>query len=692
MTPVSFAELDWDKQGQPFAAAFGDVYFAREQGLAETEHVFIESNDLRARWRALPPGAAPASRFTIAETGFGTGLNFLATVHHWRQCAPKDAQLHYVSIEKYPMTPADLKRALTLWPSLDALAAPLLKQYNPARMGFYRLHTHPGVTLTLVLDEAVAGLDALAAYTGSVLSEQTPQWGPYAHPVMGVNAWFLDGFAPAKNPGMWTEALFKGVARLSAQGATFATFTAAGEVRRGLSEAGFEVKKIKGFGRKRDMLRGQLPPSGLEAQPPDLHPPPTRSASGPRARPQCPSWHLQHALSPPPETIAIVGAGLAGAHTANRLANKGVKVTVIDAAGVASGASGNAQGALYAKLSAQQGPLGEFNLLAYEYAESFYSDRGHFEHQGQACGLLQLAENAEQEAQLRTIAASHSHIVRAVSAEQASDIAGIRLQQAGLHFPKGGWLRPTELCAALLRHPNITLITNTPIARCESSPEGWQLLDRHGRAIARARGLVLCCAQAVEGFEQCRGLPLKPIRGQVDTLAASAHSSKLRAVLCASGYIAPADVASHCVGATYALDNRDSTPCARDTEANLASLGRISAELGELDADTAMARVSFRCASADYLPVIGPVPERAPMRERFAKFRQNFKAVIDAPGLYHPGLFVNVGHGSRGLVYTPIAAEILVAMMLNEPLPVSRSLALQLHSARFLIRDLKRNR
>lgn len=692
MTPVSFAKLDWDEQGQPFAAAFGDVYFAREQGLAETEHVFIESNDLRARWRALPPHTTPASRFTIAETGFGTALNFLTAVHHWRQCAPKGAQLHYVSIEKYPLTPPDLKRALTLWPSLDALAAPLLRQYNPTRIGFYRLHTHPGVTLTLIVDEAAAGLDALAAYTGSGLAEQTPQWGSFTHPTIGVNAWFLDGFAPAKNPDMWTEALFNGVARLSAPGATFATFTAAGEVRRGLNEAGFEVQKTKGFGRKRDMLCGRLALSGLKAPPNNSRPTAPRPTNGHRAAPQCPSWHLQQAHLPPPETIAIVGAGLAGAHTANRLANKGVKVTVIDAGGVASGASGNAQGALYAKLSAQQGPLGEFNLLAYEYAEAFYSDRGHFEHHGQACGLLQLAETAEQEAQLRAIGASHSRIVRAVSAEEASDIAGIRLQQAGLHFPKGGWLRPAELCAALLRHPNITLITNTPVARCERNTQGWQVVDRQGLVIVRASGLVLCCAQAVEGFEQCQGLPLKAIRGQVDKLATSAHSRKLRSVLCASGYIAPADAASHCIGATYALDSRDPSPCARDTEANLAGLGHISAELGELDADTTVARVSFRCASADYLPVIGPVAARAPMRERFAKFRQNFKAAIDAPGLYHPGLFVNVGHGSRGLAYTPIAAEILVAMMLNEPLPVSRSLALQLHSARFLIRELKRNR
>jgi tRNA 5-methylaminomethyl-2-thiouridine biosynthesis bifunctional protein len=223
-----YAKLDWTADGHPVNADHGDVYFSRADGLAETTHVFLSGNALPARWLAAPPAT-----FTIAETGFGTGLNFLVAWQAWQQACPTNGRLMFKSVEKHPLTATDLGKALGLWPTLRPLAARLLAVY-PQLLS----------TGTAVLDTVTLTVDFADAATA------LPHWHT------PVDAWFLDGFAPAKNPDMWTEALFGHMARLTPAGGTFATFTAAGHVRRGLHAAGFDVRKTKGYGYKRDMLVG----------------------------------------------------------------------------------------------------------------------------------------------------------------------------------------------------------------------------------------------------------------------------------------------------------------------------------------------------------------------------------------------------------------------------------------------------
>ncbi len=223
--------LDW-RDGQPYSRIFGDIYFSRSSGIEEARHVFLRNNCLAKRWQAL----APKGLFTVAETGFGTGLNFLCAWQLWRETAPETARLQFVSTEKYPLSCADLGRALAMWPELSALTRLLLTQYALPSSGMQQLLFNDGrVTLTLLLGDACETLSQLHAE---------------------IDAWFLDGFAPAKNPDMWQPELFDTMSRLSAHGATFATYTCAGMVRRGLISAGFEVEKVPGFGTKREMLRG----------------------------------------------------------------------------------------------------------------------------------------------------------------------------------------------------------------------------------------------------------------------------------------------------------------------------------------------------------------------------------------------------------------------------------------------------
>lgn len=226
---ITPAAVTWEENGTPVSATYGDVYFSRESGLAETQHVFLQGN-------RLPERFADAEHFTIAETGFGTGLNFLCACRLFESVAKPDTHLHFISIEKHPLLPKDLKRALDHFPELYSYAEKLLQSYPPAIPGLHRIHLSERVHLTLAYGDSFDLFPLLEAK---------------------VDAWFLDGFAPAKNPDMWQEVVFAHLARLSHPGTTAATFTVAGAVQRGLKEAGFSVQKIKGFGRKREMLAAE---------------------------------------------------------------------------------------------------------------------------------------------------------------------------------------------------------------------------------------------------------------------------------------------------------------------------------------------------------------------------------------------------------------------------------------------------
>lgn len=233
--PRPEAKIFW-KEGQPYSAQYEDVYFSTDSGIDETEYVFIRHNQLEQRFRALEQ-----RQFTIVETGFGTGLNFLCAWALWDKTAPKHARLNFVSTELHPLSEVDLKDALKLWPSLEDYAQQLITQYQNVVTGMHQFtFSHGRVNLTLLIGDAGETLPALYA---------------------SADAWFLDGFSPAKNPQMWQPSLFSAMAKISHDGTTFATFTSAGVVRRGLEAAGFQVNKTAGFGKKREMLFGHLTPA-----------------------------------------------------------------------------------------------------------------------------------------------------------------------------------------------------------------------------------------------------------------------------------------------------------------------------------------------------------------------------------------------------------------------------------------------
>jgi tRNA 5-methylaminomethyl-2-thiouridine biosynthesis bifunctional protein len=659
MKPVlPHAQLDWDDQGRPYSRVFDDVYFSDQSGLDETRYVFIEQNRLAERFAALPEGG----RLVIGETGFGTGLNFLCAWQVFEQHAAAGARLHFVSVEKYPLSPADLQRALALWPELKVFADQLLEQYVAIHQGFQRLTLdHGRVTLTLLIGDAL---------------EQLPQLDAR------IDAWFLDGFAPAKNPDMWTAELFAELARLAAPGASISTFTSTGWVRRLLNAAGFKMKRTPGIGHKWEILRGEFLGWPQETPTPALDKP----------------WFARPAPLTGERRALVIGAGLAGCASAASLAARGWQVTVLERHDdIAREASGNPQGVLYLKLSAHGTALSQMIVSGFGYTRRLleHLQRGR---DWDDCGVLQLAFNAkEAERQAQLAAAFPADLLHLLDQPEAQAVAGIGLAQGGLFYPEGGWVHPPALCQWQAAHPQIQLLTHHDALELRKVEGRWQAWDGE-RLLADAPVVVLAGAAEIRRFPESAELPLKRIRGQITRLAQTPQSQALSTVVCAEGYVAPARLGEHTLGASFDFKSDDLTPTTAEHLGNLAMLEEISLDLVErLQADklapeSLQGRAAFRCTSPDYLPIVGPLADTQAFTQAYAALGKDARQVPDVECPWLDGLYINSGHGSRGLITAPLSGELLAAWLDNEPLPLPRSVAEACHPNRFALRRLIRGK
>jgi len=657
MTPITHAQLDWDDQGRPHSRVFDDVYFSDQSGLEETRYVFLEQNRLQARFAALPVNG----RLVIGETGFGTGLNFLCAWQLFEQHAVAGARLHFVSVEKYPLSHADLQRALALWPELAPFAEQLLAHYIAIHPGFQRLVLDNGrVTLTLLIGDAL---------------EQLPQLDAQ------VDAWFLDGFAPAKNPEMWTAELFAELARLAAPGSTISTFTSTGWVRRLINAAGFKMKRTPGIGHKWEILRGEF--LGWPAE----TPPPAHSKP----------WFARPAPVPGERSALVIGGGLAGCATAASLAARGWRVSLLERHGaLAQEASGNPQGVLYLKLSAHGTALSQLILSGFGHTRRLLEHL----HRGvdwDGCGVLQLAFNAkEAERQAQLAAAFAPGLLHLLDQAQAQARAGVALEHGGLFYPEGGWVHPPALCQWQAQHPLIDVLPHHEALELQRVDGQWQALAGDS-LLASASVVVLAGAAEIKRFAFSADLPLKRIRGQITRLAETTASQALATVVCAEGYVAPARLGEHTLGASFDFKSDDLTPTAAEHAGNLEMLREISLDLADrLGADACSAeqlegRAAFRCTSPDYLPIVGPLAEREAFDQAYAVLRKDARHVPPTPCPWLDGVYINSGHGSRGLVTAPLCAELLAAWLDAEPLPLPSSVAEACHPNRFALRALIRS-
>ena len=470
------------RDGTPVSQAFEDVYFSRDGGIEETDYVFIKGNGLPERWQGR-------ERFTIAELGFGTGLNFLVALKRFRATAAPGATLHYMGIERFPFKPEVLTGLLGLQPELVDEAAELLAAYPLRLPGVHRIHLKQ-MMLTLMIGEVA-----------ELLPEIT----------MPVDAWFLDGFAPAKNPQMWGEEILAQVGKASAPGATFATFTAAGAVKRGLQAAGFAVEKIPGFGHKRAMLVGRKE-EALQAKPAT------------------------------PRTCIVIGAGIAGATPAHALAMRGQSVTVVDRGDIANGASGNAAGVLFPQLTKQWNRSTAWYFTAYGFMlrQMARWKKAGLTFDSAMPGMLRLPRQAEEEQQLRSLNAIlglDASIVHWLEREAASAQAGVELQTGGAYFPQGTWVNAPSLCRALLQHDHINVRSNSQVVSLARVDDQWRVTLAGGEVIAAD---TVCVAAAEESAQllAAYGLKLNHVGGQLTEIAAG-DGAALRSILCHKGYMVP---------------------------------------------------------------------------------------------------------------------------------------------------------
>lgn len=626
--------LDW-RNGQPYSTRFEDVYFSTsadnpQQGLLETEYVFLKHNQLPERWQHL---SEPT--FTIAETGFGTGLNFLSACKLWLKMTPESARLHFISTEKYPLTLAQMQQAHAIWQDLSVISQAFLSQYTSLPDGVHRFSLCSGrIQLTLHIGDIQTTIPNLRTQ---------------------VDAWFLDGFAPAKNPDMWQPALFTHMARLSHNKTTFATFTSAGVVRRALLTHGFAVHKAPGYGKKREMLHGHFVSENTHKKKSQLN------------------------------SVIVIGGGIAGCAIAHALATRGVNVRLLERhAAVAQEASGNPIGVLYPRLAGHANHADAMAMSSYLYTLHLIKQLALDHTQFGPCGLLQLAFNARETARIEGIAMRKldEEIVRYVNKQEASDLAGLPLLHDGLYFPDAGWVNPQAFCQALVQHPNITVLNHVQVTQLSKMPEGWQVNTEQGEHWV-ADAVVIANANDVLQLAHSSHLPVSAVRGQMTSVKATAKSAMLNTLICTEGYLTPAIDNTHCLGATF--DPRDTSLEVRDEDnlSNLQILTQMSPDLTELKIQSHAGRAALRCSTPDYLPLAGKLLDAVKLTASPPKHKTPTHALP-----WHEGLYVNIGHGTKGLTTAPLCAELLASMMLDDPLPIESSLAQALDPNRFLLKSL----
>jgi len=621
------ARLQWSENGDLESLDYGDVYFQRGAGFAESDYVFLRHNNIPARFAALG-----AQSFGIAELGFGTGMNFLLTAARFLEHAPPDAQLVYASIEKHPIPAEMLAQIYAQFTAQLPEAAPIcgeiIAQYPPMIEGFHTLLLAGGRIQLMLCFGDVA--DVLPQISGQ------------------FDAWYLDGFSPAKNPDMWQETLFPLIAARTKSGGTLATFSVTGHMRRALKALGFDVQKVKGFGIKWSMTAAQK--TGI----------PT------------PVSAKKH--------IAVLGAGVAGCGAAHALARRGHAVTLIDARdGIAQETSGNPIGILYPKITAEPSAMGALHAHGFCYTRMLCAALPVAS--WRASGVLHIDKDSDE-----TLRHQKQVENNELPAEYAFHDAD------GLHQPMAGYLSPPDLCAALVSSLRVTRLLGRQAQTLSHDGTAWHVKDAAGNDICTADAVIIALGNHSAAMTGAEWLPLQSLRGQITYIRPTPRSAEMAEVICHDGYVAPPVGGLQYIGATFQKEPV-STPDIRseDHAENVHKLNKFLPQLGITMDDVAGGRTGYRATTPDKLPMAGAAPDMAALLENFADVRAGADtAGRDIPAL--PNLYISTGYGAHGLSGAPLCGEMIAAMISEEPLPVPAALAEALIPARFLLRDLKRKK
>lgn len=525
--------MDW-KGKSPVSEEFDDIYYDPEHGLEEVDFVFVAHNQLLHRFSLH-------SVFTIGELGFGTGLNILRAIQLFLEHAPAEAVLHVVSCEKFPLSREDMKKALANWPSLEKEANELLRVYPDTPFGFRRLWMFGGrVRLTLLFGDA---FEMLQEFSGT------------------VDAWFFDGFAPQRNPDMWSQELFDIISQRSHSETTFATFAAAGFVRRNMQAAGFEVIRSKGFGRKREMLHGRVCGSNKAVN------------------------------SVPKLKVGVIGGGIAGCAAAYVFGNYGCDVTMFDKEQLHAGASGNSLGMAKNFATRFPTPLEHWNSAAFSLLNSVVHNSAPFSHVVAFTGIMHEASHARTQKKIRMLTNHHSGVKPSIIDSEA-----------GVYEHCALILKPVELCRTLFKHSRATLRLEEVVGF--SNPSEKCEIRTHN--LREECDVVLVC----NGHDSVSLLQLQQETGLSRGQLATAHSSLDGNTAHSFGHYALRFNGQIVIGSTYDrekfdthLHSQDHKKLVDEAYEHVPDLMRASE--WEEAATKVNGRTSLRIATPHQLPIVG---------------------------------------------------------------------------------------
>ena len=675
-TIITPASINWqmDDNGNmvPVSGEFGDVYFSHADGLAETRHVFLMHNQLPKRLSAL----APQQCFTIAELGFGTGLNLLATWQLWRQLRHTHphlatARLHFITTEKFPIPLSDLTQILKLLgqraPELIELIEPLLAAYPPLIGGCHRLNFFDdNVTVDMWFGDAAESLSKLAL-------DSTHQSVPH------IDAWFLDGFAPSCNSTLWADSIFAQMQRLSRPYTTAATYSCAGIVKRGLKQHGFQIQKVKGFGRKREMLTATMTPADISGNDSVTTHNNSHSNDGTEGQIEANQKPRRQPFDSCPLDTVVIGAGVSGLLAAWTLANHDIHVVLVDKSAPLAGASGNPRALLAPKMTPIHHVDEHLHTIGYLYSSRLYrtldrnassSDIASVLEPTGALDLLikanvgteQIADYPEDMA--TTLSNSHAQNLTNLTEQNLSE---------NLYLPQAGLINPQALKTAVLKHP---LIRYQQLAVTEIQETDHHVTlkgtDQHQVTTTLTTDNVVICAAFESHQLDQRIFDCRKIRGQLSWFTPSmAQLAKLPKVplkysgYCALFYAKAGDDELNTVvtdkpylllGASFI---RNDTSTDRRPEEHQVSRDKLINAIPEMETlipvETGLwqGRAGIRTQTPDYHPIVGRLSDSK-------------------------RLWVMSAMGAKGYALAPICAEALVDMMLGSFPPLSEAMLTRL--------------
>ena len=687
------------KGGIPFSPEFDDIYFNADGPIGQSEYVFNSVFD--EIW-------SKKSEFNVLEMGFGAGLNFLCAFKRFKNT---DKFLNFVSIEKAPIARDDLAKIYANFSELADVSSKFLDAYPPLIRGFHRLNLAPNVTLTLCFGDVDTVLDELSFIADAV---------------------FMDGFAPAKNEAMWSERVCAKIANLCAFGARVCTYSASGALKRALQNSGFEVNLLKGYGKKREMLRAKF--------------------AGERQT-QSEIWfsRFDPASGATPKTALVIGGGVAGCVCAFKLRERGLDVTIAEKrSDIALNGSGNHCGILMPLITKPTVNLGRMHMNAFLQAARFY---------GQNLGADEIEFCGATDYAYEQKTLERFYEWREFDADNG--VFELKFEDepyASAFIFSGAKARPRKMCKAV--SAGIKTLLNCEFTGFETLEGGAVRAHfKDGQTIDADMLVLAIGSESMELFADY-DIRLSSVRGQVTHIAPAVWTP---APFSAKGYVCPPAEGVQVIGATYDRNLFLDEPRSSDDEKNLAdvaeflggefaknerlnligaqdtnltigpdgaaeNLNRLEASSSDMNlskntdllaktaSDPVQAQDTNLTAPKNNSNIAAQIPQniriigskvgyRSYSGDRFALigrlydenfYKDSYKSLLWTKGKsnphpkYVPNVYVSTAHGSRGLCTAVLGAELICDLVFDRPLCIEKSLFDELHLARFLVRKLKK--